>query len=105
LSYLFIYYLFICLLFKGGYGTRLGMNQAYHALQTPYFQQQMSHFASQQPFGTQFTNFVAQAYGNPSTGQPPIVSNNSVSQPQNLAYAAQPIFSQFNGTVNSANTT
>jgi hypothetical protein len=92
-------------LFKGGYGTRLGMNQAYHALQTPYFQQQMSHFASQQPFGTQFTNFVAQAYGNPSTGQPPIVSNNSVSQPQNLAYAAQPIFSQFNGTVNSANTT
>ncbi|CAB5347124.1 unnamed protein product [Rhizophagus irregularis] len=56
----------------GGYGTRLGMNQAYHALQTPYFQQQMSHFASQQPFGTQqFTNFVAQAYGNPSTGQPP----------------------------------
>ncbi|GBB85523.1 hypothetical protein RclHR1_12010004 [Rhizophagus clarus] len=90
----------------GGYGTRLGMNQTYHALQTPYFQQQMSHFASQQPFGTQqFTNFVAQAYGNPSTGQPPNVSSNSVSQQQNLAYVAQPIFSQYNSTVNSSNTT
>lgn len=64
----------------------------------------MSHFASQQtPFGTQqFANYIAQAYGNPTTGQPPNVNNNSVSQPSNLAYAAQPIFPQYNGTVNSA---
>jgi hypothetical protein len=95
------------LFFIGGYGTRLGISQAYHALQSsyaPYFQQ-ISHFASQQPFGTQqFTNYAAQAYGNPTTGQPS-VNNNPVSQSQNLAYAAQPIFPQYNSTINSANTT
>ncbi|RIA87320.1 hypothetical protein C1645_827945 [Glomus cerebriforme] len=83
---------------------------AYHALQssfTPYFQQQISHFASQQQFGTQqFTNYAAQTYGNPTSGQPPNVSSNSVSQPQNLAYTTQPIFLQYNNSsVNSANAT
>ncbi|CAI2181222.1 14453_t:CDS:1 [Funneliformis geosporum] len=93
----------------GGYGTRMGVNQPYHALQStysPYFQQQLSHFATQQPlFGTQqYTSYTAQTYGNPTNGQQSSLNNNSVSQP-NLSYAAQPIFPYNNGTINSANAT